>query len=210
MVTSTILDLLRTASPHQRYSKNLDLIERHFEDAQNQEAFMKQSNLFSRVRGRSSSLPLRSQYNSAKLHCLYGAPFESITRTRSGETYPYAASTVYDIRRYRFSNMWGPFMDDGSNMVDWEKMEAIMIVIRHNTKESSGTRSGIIDRMWSRPWREAVRDSYVSLGPPRIPTEPTLSPADLDPYNVSGTWLRVSDDELVLAKTREPKSLTLA
>ncbi|KIV81439.1 hypothetical protein PV11_03628 [Exophiala sideris] len=46
--------------------------------------------------------------------------------------HPYARARVYDLRRYTQANMWGPFMDDGSARVDWEKVQAIMIDIAYN------------------------------------------------------------------------------
>ncbi len=46
--------------------------------------------------------------------------------------HPYARSRVYDLRRYTAANMWGPFMDDGSARVDWEKVQAIMIDLAYN------------------------------------------------------------------------------
>jgi len=39
---------------------------------------------------------------------------------------------VYDLRRYTAANMWGPFTDDGSARVDWEKVQAIMIDLAYN------------------------------------------------------------------------------
>ena len=43
--------------------------------------------------------------------------------------HPYARSRLYDLRRYKPSNYWGPFMDDGSGRIDWEKVQAIYIVL---------------------------------------------------------------------------------
>lgn len=48
--------------------------------------------------------------------------------------HPYARSRVYDLRRYTHANMWGPFLDDGSQAVDWEKVQAIMIVLAYNLR----------------------------------------------------------------------------
>ncbi|KAK5047813.1 hypothetical protein LTR84_006478 [Exophiala bonariae] len=48
--------------------------------------------------------------------------------------HPYARSRVYDLRRYTDGNMWGPFMNDGSQRVDWEKVQAIMIVLAFNLR----------------------------------------------------------------------------
>lgn len=53
-------------------------------------------------------------------------------RLRSTRTYPYALSRVYDLRQYTTLNEWGPFMDDSTGRVDWEKMEAILVVMGYN------------------------------------------------------------------------------
>jgi hypothetical protein len=48
--------------------------------------------------------------------------------------HPYARSRIYDLRRYTDANMWGPFMNDGSQQIDWEKVQAIMIVLAFNLR----------------------------------------------------------------------------
>ena len=40
---------------------------------------------------------------------------------RSSRMYPFACSKVYDLRQYSARTMWGPFLDDCSMRVDWEK-----------------------------------------------------------------------------------------
>ncbi|KIW11278.1 hypothetical protein PV08_10578 [Exophiala spinifera] len=112
--------------------------------------------------------------------------------------HPYARSQVYDLRRYTQANKWGPFMDDGSGRIDWEKVQAIMIVIGFNYRmyaerrgASSSSHSGVL-----RPWDEAffgiATNSYVS-SPLSGKLRPSLHP-DLDavdPYGVTGTWMRI-------------------
>lgn len=85
---------------------------------------------------------------SAKLHVYYGLEVEpaSDTLCESAQQYnenhpllvrqvhPYARSRVYDLRRYRTSNLWGPFRDDGSLRVDWEKVQSIMIDLCYNLR----------------------------------------------------------------------------
>ncbi len=48
------------------------------------------------------------------------------------DTHCFARSRVYDLRRYKESNMWGPFLDDSSGRIDWEKVQAIMLDIAYN------------------------------------------------------------------------------
>jgi hypothetical protein len=141
----------------------------------------------------------------------------------------WARSRVYDLRRYKRSNMWGPFMDDGSGRTDWEKLEAIMVVLafnyrlyvdrrihdeedaetRHRPPRSevwpamapppAGTsRSTTIssrDNMLA-PWEVLfggiAPNSYVScplIGKLLPAPNPDLDA--LDPYGVTGTWMRI-------------------
>lgn len=73
------------------------------------------------------------------------------------EIHPFARSRVYDLRRYRAANFWGPFMDDGSGRIDWEKVESIFIVLGYGLRminERSGRNMfpnfglGADDNMW--------------------------------------------------------------
>jgi hypothetical protein len=61
------------------------------------------------------------------------------TRARTGDlpAHTVARSRVYDLREYTDHTLWGPFMNDGSQDVDWEKVEAIMMVEigRHHSKK---------------------------------------------------------------------------
>jgi hypothetical protein len=128
---------------------------------------------------------------SAKLHCLYGVPIEYLKRTTCKPVYPYAASNVYDLRQYTVKTFWGPFLDDGSQDVDWEKVEAIMVVLGHNLQMFSDRTNGIFEPIWTDPFLGATPNSY--LAPSLPPSEGPPDSLDLeDPYNVTGTWMRVS------------------
>lgn len=129
---------------------------------------------------------------SAKLHCLYGIMMESSTHrpTRRTRTYPYACSKLYDLRNYTQKTMWGPFKEDGSGDVDWERMEAIMIVLSHNLKIIGERQPGFASIKWNMAWAESVPYSYISKTGPR--PENVTTPLDLkDPYNVTGTYMRI-------------------
>ncbi len=140
---------------------------------------------------------------SAKLHCLYGVPIGSARRgTSAGSRYslrsdsaplhPYARSLVYDLRQHTDHSFWGPFQNDGSLDVDWEKMEALMVVLHHNIRISTETHhvfEGMMD-VQTKPFVGANAYSFVSP-PMDIPMQPTLPLEAQDPYNVTGTWMRV-------------------
>lgn len=72
--------------------------------------------------------------------------------------------------------------------VDWEKVEAIMIVIWYNMKNKGLDRLPVFQQFWGVPFAGCWPNSYVPL-----PLHRELKDIDLeDPYDVSGTWLRVS------------------
>lgn len=134
---------------------------------------------------------------SAKLHCYYGVPVEYLNRAMYRPVYPYAASKVYDLREYKEKTFWGPFVDDGSQYVDWEKVEAIMLVLSHNLQIFSDRTNGTFEPIWIDPFAGATPDSYIA--PPLTASESLLSDPDFeDPYNVTGNWMRVSSSTPVV------------
>ncbi|KAI5362965.1 putative F-box domain-containing protein [Septoria linicola] len=167
---------------------------------------------------------------SAKLHCLYGVPVDTaptrsafrynlIRHPRAGlvlapslctrsqvnarSTHQFARSKVYDLREYTESTLWGPFMNDGSHRVDWEKVEAVMIVLGYNLRRFTDRSDGRFPLIWKHPFVGATPGSYKT--PPRIaPVEPMDFDEDagvirdlalgldaMDPYGVTGFWMRV-------------------
>jgi hypothetical protein len=95
------------------------------------------------------------------------------------------------MRTYTSENFWGPFQDDGKATVDWERMEAVMIVLGYNMKNYTQSMHGIYPPLWKDPFRGASPGSFepLSVTKRKVP----LGPVDLeDPYNVAGTWHRVS------------------
>lgn len=117
------------------------LLAEQFDRESNIRSLLSQSSLFAR---RAKETVLRSKTAkgqlSAKLHCLFGSPLCAETQDddtdRTPYTYPYAISKVYDLRNYTTATLWGPFLGDGSQRVDWEFMESIMIVLGHNMRTS--------------------------------------------------------------------------
>lgn len=149
---------------------------------------------------------MRIRQLSAKLHVLYGIPiqyapnfsgnfprydFRSELKARS--THLYARSLVYDLRRFTEGTLFGPFLDDqGSQDADWEKLEAIMIVMSYNINkyvETYHPDEAVVPR-WNKPFAGATPHSFVSPAF-AMPKEPRLPLAAQDPYNVTGTWMRV-------------------
>lgn len=117
-------------------------------------------------------------------------------------TNSYARSKVYDLRQYTDGSFWGPFKSDGSQDVDWEKMEAIMVVLGYNLRMFRDRERVSIDPIWDRPWYGAQPNSFVpqpdsyflrtkNTAISKALVEP--SPLDeLDPFGISGMWMRVS------------------
>lgn len=177
-------------SDTQYASKNMEFLRGFFDSDVNREAFLQKSSLFERVyrsqhhQAPSPSLTKEQQQQSAKMHCLYGKPILKTGRLRSARTYPFACSKVYDIRQYTARTRWGPFMDDGSDNVDWEKVEAIMIVLGNNIFAKKLTR--LFSDIWDNPFSGSWKNSFISA------PNPDMSSLDArDPYGVTGTWYRV-------------------
>ncbi|KIW31143.1 uncharacterized protein PV07_02817 [Cladophialophora immunda] len=136
------------------------------------------------------------------------------------DVHPWARSRVYDLRRYNESNMWGPFTDDGTQRIDWEKVQAIMVVLGYNhrmyterrglsgtdflglpnspprstgegSRSISSTRSNLL-KPWENLFSGIAPDSYVTSPlTGKIKPAPNPSLDALDPYGVTGTWMRI-------------------
>lgn len=182
---------VRVASSNHRPSRNAELLTKLLQDETTREAFLQRSFLFERVR-REHLRPIRfpahriaEHQRSAKLHCLYGRPILNAGRLRSNRTYPFACSSVYDLRQYTEENCWGPFMNDGSGEVDWEKVEAVFVVLGHNI----GTKRSVLNvfsDIWDNPFSGSWPGSFVSndlAGKSELDLQ--------DPYGLTGTWYRV-------------------
>lgn len=100
---------------------------------------------------------------------------------------------MYDLRQHNESNVWGPFKDNTEREVDWEKIEAIMLISDHNLKrlppacDLNG--SGLLPG-WTTPFKGAAPYSYVTSAT-AIPREPSVPLEAQDPYNITGTWTRI-------------------
>ena len=123
-------------------------------------------------------------------------------QTRGLPAHTVARSKVYDLRQYTDNTLWGPLMDDGSQNVDWEKVEAVMLVLGFNLSKFTDRSGGRFGKVWDTPFEGATPRSYISPPPVTGPTKELdeelsvireLAPSidSLDPYGVSGTWMRV-------------------
>ncbi|VUC25352.1 unnamed protein product [Clonostachys rosea] len=171
-------------------SRNVEYLSGLFENEVAARVFTQQSPLFDRINSRFQGSvpfpqPLEKHQQSAKLHCLFGRPAQRGGRTRSTTTYPWACSKVYDIRDYSQANWWGPFRRDGTGRVDWEKLEAINILMWKNISTQC-PRTDLFDEIWDTPFFGSFAHSYVPTNLPK------LSDLDAqDPYGVAGTYYRV-------------------
>ncbi|KAL8957905.1 MAG: hypothetical protein Q9183_005943, partial [Haloplaca sp. 2 TL-2023] len=144
---------------------------------------------------------------SAKLHCLYGRPIQHLPRSstsshrhdlrtnRGVSLHPYARSIVYDLRQHTEYSLWGPFDDSGSHNVDWEKIEALMIILSYNIRlfaDRYGLDKSALIPSWDEPFAGATPYSLRPLPQdPGVERSPSLPLSLQDPYNIGGTWMRV-------------------
>ncbi|EXJ91076.1 hypothetical protein A1O1_04183 [Capronia coronata CBS 617.96] len=178
-----------------RSSKTSDFLADHFQNPINVSTYLCKSSLFALARPEAwpaAPSPALRQL-SAQLHVLGGMNLEPPVRPHPvRHVHPYARSRVYDLRRYTQANMWGPFMDDGSQRVDWEKVQAIMVVLAYNHRISRSRGAGLVLQPWEEPFSGLATDSFRSVplsGSPVPALRPDLDA--LDPYHVTGTWMRI-------------------
>ncbi|KAI1281173.1 hypothetical protein F5Y07DRAFT_320984 [Xylaria sp. FL0933] len=193
------------STPKIPVSRNAEILADIFRSESNQEAFLCRSFIYERARAEFHARDIRywhgppkpEHQKSAHLHCLYGAPllfaYPSARRqTRHNLMHPFACSKVYDLRQYTEKNKWGPFLDDGTMGVDWEKVEAIMIVLGANMNNLGISSIPMCNAFCHVPFAGTWPNSWR---PSRIPSSPhetdTSSLERLDPYGITGVWLRV-------------------
>lgn len=155
---------MKPGSGYHRSRSILDNAFQNQDNQDNVESFLCASSLFGPGRAGGNSCTQADtpelRQASAKLHCLYGVPIDKIlpripysilrhdsglaeeqpsfcTRSRmaGATTHIFARSKVYDLREYTDHTLWGPFMNDGSQRVDWEKVEAVMVVLGFNLRK---------------------------------------------------------------------------
>ncbi|KAI3331333.1 hypothetical protein F4824DRAFT_475427 [Ustulina deusta] len=211
-VHRTVLKLLQNASTdgtqpsstkNPPKSRNADILTDIFSAESNQEAFLCRSFIYERARAEFHARDIRywhgppkpEHQKSAHLHCLYGVPllfaYPSTRRqTRHNLMHPFACSKVYDLRQYTEKNKWGPFLDDGTMRVDWEKVEAIMIVLGGNISNLGISPIPMCETFCTVPFAGTWPNSWT---PSRAVSSPSELEAQdrLDPYGINGVWLRI-------------------
>lgn len=84
--------------------------------------------------------------------------------------------------------------------MDWEKMEAVMLVLARNLQTFESAAGRALRPLWVSPWFGCQKDSYrgVKLRGKRVEEgveeevdEEKRKLREEDPYNVSGSWMRV-------------------
>lgn len=226
LVARTAVNLIERANKSPSHSTNLRLLKQHFQDATNRNVFLFSSSLYGynrhgdKLAGTDQQLAspsYESRQLSAKLHTYFGTSLETYGMTASTAAHPYARSRVYDLRHYNDQNLWGPYLDDRSQVPDWEKIEAIMIDLGFNMQRfingSEDVDDGGVD-MYDKPFEGITPYSYTpikefvcpgvaamvangTLKPKRKDTMCPVRQPDIpldarDPYGISGTWRRVS------------------
>ncbi|KAI9685746.1 MAG: hypothetical protein M1822_004306 [Bathelium mastoideum] len=119
--------------------------------------------------------------NAAKLHVLYGVPVDLVGVKEA--THPFARSRIYDLRYYTDKTRWGPFSRDGNMDIDWEDLEAVLILIAYNFRIFRKRTNGAVAEMWDEPFAGIAPDAWPIVKEPELPLE--------DPYGCHGTWMRV-------------------
>ncbi|KAF9638590.1 F-box domain cyclin-like protein [Lasiodiplodia theobromae] len=169
-ISSAIDDLIAISSSAQP-SLTCGFLSRHFDDFStlNRDAILCGSSLFGQA-GSEDQQPFDDECDrqmSAKLHVLNGVPMEPSKRG-ANPVHSYARSRVYDLRRYTDDTLWGPFMDDGSQRVDWEKLESILIVLSHNINRFCERTYGRFRPIWNVPFTGVSTNSFRSKPPFRF------------------------------------------
>ncbi|KAF3935253.1 hypothetical protein ABW19_dt0203411 [Dactylella cylindrospora] len=189
-VAETIIALLQLQNVEQ--TRNVEFLTNCFEENKiNIDALLCRSSLFEAA-GEITHIPADTEFErqlSAKLHCIYGVPIDP--RGKKGKpTHPWARSKVYDLRNYDTNTMWGPFRADGSGRVDWEKMEAIMIVLGYNMNILDEETEVSFGTIWAVKFKGSI--PYSAPHQKFSPLDEIDPPLEArDPYGVTGTWLRV-------------------
>lgn len=143
----------------------------HLGRVSNASTLLRQSSLFRRC-GTPDDLPADTvalRQLSARLHIYSALPMEVrqseyLEVDNTEYLHPFARSRLYDLRRYKESNFWGPFMDDGSGRIDWEKVQAIYVVLGYGLRMLSERVPGSMNTSltWGMGFNGDAGDEMVS------------------------------------------------
>ncbi|KAK4244563.1 hypothetical protein C7999DRAFT_35078 [Corynascus novoguineensis] len=164
--------------------------------------------------------PREAYQLSAKLHCLYGwglgigdgarpgaMPAPAVesgemrrramyaARQRAG-VYALACAKVYDLREHTPGTKWGPFLEEEEGKgvrVDWEKVEAILVVLGTDIRCKGLERFPIFWYFWGSAFAGTWGGSYIPWSKDKEQgKDGEVKELDrMDPYGVAGSWLRV-------------------
>jgi hypothetical protein len=169
-----------------------------FEAQENIDTFLCSSSLFKHA-GSAQARPATTETErqlSAKLHVLYGPLSIEPCAPDARPIHSYARSRVYDLRKYQRENFWGPFLDNGSGNVDWEKLQCIMVLLGHNLRTFAERTHGHFGTHREKAFLGTAPNSFTST--PSCPSHAAMMVKELtpplaarDPYGVTGTWRRI-------------------
>ncbi|PBP23681.1 F-box [Diplocarpon rosae] len=203
-VTERTTSLLRTAQPD---GQNFAFLRTYFtppstdQKLRNLDAFVSLSSTFTRAlkpphswkQHPSPSSDIRQA--SAKLHVLYGKALLEPASPKYHLPYPYAVSMVYDLRNFTEETLWGPYLADGQASVDWEKLEAAMLVLAHNIQQfNQRVGEEIANSVTTSAWEGANPKSFKNMhlvGWEEADGEEERDSLPEDPFGIEGTWMRV-------------------
>lgn len=199
-ICATVESLLSAAHTDSESSTNIAYLTSLFPSALISTPLLTSSSLYtlSWHDGPGSTSTFAERQLSAKLHVYYGVPCTTDNSPVSSPIHPFARARVYDLRRYTDSTAWGPFLDTGSQGVDWEKLEAIMLVLHYNLTFVCIRDGGQFPLpMWEKPFLGVTPYSYVAqprLCPHARPASTTPSLASLL-FSIPGANNSDSDDD---------------
>lgn len=198
-----------SSSPTHLPSRNVLFLARFFEDRSIQGIFLYFSGIFHRPPG--PHVPSRTFWDSlpdlARLHCLYGR----VNTSTVCADYPirrahaWAECKVYNLFECTADGNWGPFRDHEGGEVDWNRVEAAMMVLANNVAGRKWDKSGCMTR--APPFSGSYPHSFSC---PDLRRDPGID-VDTDPYGITGTWTRVSGrtlPHLTCSLLRQREALT--
>ncbi|OJD34844.1 f-box domain-containing protein [Diplodia corticola] len=176
-ISSAVDDLVALSSSCSQSSATARFLRRHFGESSttNRAAILSGSSLYHRA-GSEVQKPFDDECDrqmSAKLAVLHGVPMELSDRRQTKPVHSYARSRVYDLRRYTDETLWGPFMDDGSQRVDWENLESLLIVLSWNINRFCERAYGRFRPLWNVPFTGVPTNSFRSKAPYRFADDPS-------------------------------------
>ncbi|KAL8947210.1 MAG: hypothetical protein Q9222_006488 [Ikaeria aurantiellina] len=93
------------------------------------------------------------------------------------------------------ATLWGPFQADGSHKVDWEKVEAVFMILAYNVKlfaDKYVEHKSVLLPPWDEPFTGVTPYSWPRASKFSDIKRPLPLPLHLqDPYNLTGVWMRI-------------------